>query len=75
MCRAPEPAFRRVLEDTRGLRFAAYAVLFALETETGEAGLLRPGSSEVNLFRDGKGVINLDAEISDCALDLGMTEQ
>jgi hypothetical protein len=25
MCRAPEPAFRRVLEDIRGLRFVAEA--------------------------------------------------
>jgi hypothetical protein len=24
MCRAPEPAFRQILEDVRELRFAAY---------------------------------------------------
>jgi hypothetical protein len=27
------------------------------------------------LFRNGKGVIDLDAEVSDGALDLGMAEQ
>ena len=31
--------------------------------------------SEVDLFRYGKGVIDLNAEISDGALDLGMAEQ
>jgi hypothetical protein len=31
----------------------------------GRNGLLRPGRSEVDLFRYGKGVINLNAEISD----------
>jgi hypothetical protein len=31
--------------------------------------------SEVDLFRDGKGVINLNAEIPDGALNLGVAEQ
>jgi hypothetical protein len=35
-----------------------------------------PGpTSEVNLFRDGKSVIDLNAEISDGALNLGVAEQ
>jgi hypothetical protein len=31
--------------------------------------------SEVHLFRDGKGIIHLNAEISDGALDLSVAEQ
>jgi hypothetical protein len=34
-----------------------------------------PGISDVNLFRYRKGVINLDAKISDGAFDLGVAEQ
>ena len=34
-----------------------------------------PSGSDVNLFGDGESVINLDAEIPDGALDLGVTEQ
>jgi len=41
----------------------------------GGAALLRPGISEVHLFRDGKGVIDLNAEISDGALNLGVAKQ
>ena len=33
------------------------------------------GSSEIDLFRDGQGVIDLDAEIPDGALYLGVAEQ
>ena len=42
---------------------------------TGRAFLLRPVGSEVDLFRDGKGVINLDAEIPDGAFNLGVAER
>jgi len=31
--------------------------------------------SDFNLLRYGKSIIDIDAEISDCALDLGMAEQ
>src|SRR5207249_1086408 len=31
--------------------------------------------SHINLFRDGKFIINLDAEVSDGTFDLGMAEQ
>ena len=37
--------------------------------------LFRPGRSEVYLFRNGKGVINFDAEIPDGALNLGVAKQ
>jgi hypothetical protein len=33
------------------------------------------GSSHINLLRDGKGIINLDAEVSDGTFDLGMAER
>src|SRR6266540_2793511 len=42
---------------------------------SGRACPLRPGTSDVNLFRYCKRVINLDAEISNRTLDLGVTEQ
>jgi hypothetical protein len=35
----------------------------------------RPDRSEVHLFRNGKGVINLNAEIPDGALNLGVAKQ
>ena len=41
----------------------------------GRASPLCPGSSDINLFRYCQGVIDLDAEISDRAFDLGMPEQ
>jgi hypothetical protein len=41
----------------------------------GRNELLRPGRSEVDLFRYGKGVINLNAKIPDGAFDLGVAEQ
>ena len=34
-----------------------------------------PGISDVNLFRYCKGIIYLDAEVSDSAFDLGVAEQ
>jgi hypothetical protein len=36
---------------------------------------LCPGTSDLDLFRYRKGIIDLDAEISDRTLDLGVTEQ
>jgi hypothetical protein len=42
---------------------------------SGRACLLCPGSSDVNLFRYGKGIIDLDAKVPDGAFDLGVTEQ
>ena len=41
----------------------------------GRACPLCPGISDINLFRYCEGVIDLDAEISDRAFDLGMPEQ
>ena len=43
--------------------------------DSGGTDVLRPCKSEIDLFRDRKGVINLDAEIPDRAFDLGMPEQ
>jgi hypothetical protein len=42
---------------------------------TGGACLLCPGNSDVNLFRYGKGIIDLDAEVPDGAFDLCVPEQ
>ena len=36
---------------------------------------LCPGDSDISLFRDRERVVNLDAEISDRAFDLGVAEQ
>lgn len=41
----------------------------------GRARSLCPSISGINLFSYGEGVIDLDAEITDRALDLGMPEQ
>jgi hypothetical protein len=41
----------------------------------GRACLLCPGSSDVDLFRYGKGIIDLDSEVPDSTFDLGVTEQ
>ena len=41
----------------------------------GRACPLCPCISDINLFRYCKCVIDLDAEIPDCAFDLGVTEQ
>ena len=45
------------------------------QLERGKAGRLCPGSSDVDLFRYGESVIDLNAEIPDGALDLGMSQQ
>ena len=37
---------------------------------SGRACLLCPGSSDVNLFRNGEGIIDLDTEVPDSAFDL-----
>ena len=42
---------------------------------TGGACLLCPGNSDLDLFRYGKGVIDINAEIPDGAFDLGVAEQ
>ena len=41
----------------------------------GGACLLCAGSSDVNLFRYGKGIIDLDAEVPDGAFDFSVPEQ
>ena len=41
----------------------------------GRACPLCPGISDVNFFRYGKGIVHLDAEISDGTFDLGVAEQ
>ena len=43
--------------------------------KSGGACLLRPGISDVDLFRYGQGVIYFDAQISDGAFDLCVPEQ
>jgi hypothetical protein len=40
-----------------------------------ERNALCPGSSDIDLFRYGKGVIDLYAEVTHSALDLGVAEQ
>ena len=44
-------------------------------SEAGRACPLCPGNSDVNLFSYGQGIINLDAEIPDCAFNLGMAQE
>jgi hypothetical protein len=41
----------------------------------GRESLLCPGTSDINLFRYGKSIIDFDAEISNGALDLGVPQQ
>ena len=41
----------------------------------GQSTSALPGNSDINLFCYGQGVINLDAEVSDGAFDLGVAEQ
>ena len=41
----------------------------------GRACPLCPGISDINLFRYCQGIIYLDAQVSDRAFDLGMSEQ
>ena len=41
----------------------------------GKASPLCPCSSDVDLFRDGESIIDLNPEIADSAFDLGVTEQ
>ena len=43
--------------------------------QMGRASPLCPGISDVDLFRYREGIINLNAEIPDGALDLGVAEQ
>jgi hypothetical protein len=43
--------------------------------EGGQSMSALPSISDINLFRYCQGVIDLDAEISDRAFDLGMPEQ
>jgi hypothetical protein len=42
---------------------------------TGRACPLSPGISDVDLFRYGKRVVNLDAQIPDGALDFGVAQR
>ena len=41
----------------------------------GQSTSALPGNSDINLFCYGQGVIDLDAEVSDGAFDLGVAEQ
>jgi len=41
----------------------------------GQSHQLCPHTSDFNLLRYGKSIIDVDAEISNCALNLGMAEQ
>jgi hypothetical protein len=58
------------------LRFDSKIGGTVLTRNNGRNESVPPGQiTEVDLFGDGKGVIDLDAEISDGALDLAMAEQ
>ena len=41
----------------------------------GRACPLCPGDSDVNLFRYAKRIIDFDAEVPDCAFDLGVAQE
>lgn len=45
------------------------------QLEGGQSMSALPGTSDINLFRYCQGVIDLNAEISHCAFDLGMPKQ
>jgi hypothetical protein len=47
-------------------------LLAILTNWLGRAGLLCPGSSDINLFRYCKGIIHVNAKIPDRAFDFGM---
>jgi hypothetical protein len=45
----------------------------AFRPKKGQSGsALPPGSSDIHLLSDGEGVVNLDAEISDCTFNFGV---
>ena len=46
-----------------------------LPCRDGQSKSALPGSSDVSLLRYRKGIINLDAEVSDGALDFGVAKQ
>ena len=48
--------------------------LLRLLSEEAEQVRSAPMTSDVNLFRNLKGIVNFDAEISDRAFDLGVPE-
>ena len=69
-CRVPH--IKNIFRPMRILRFqitTARSSVFGRKADP-----FRPGRSEVHLFRNGKGVINLNAEISDGAFNLGVAE-
>ena len=54
---------------------AKTAVGTKLPKLVGQSMSALPGNSDINLFCYGQGVIDLDAEVSDGAFDLGVAEQ
>jgi hypothetical protein len=46
-----------------------------LASQSGRAGPLCPSRSDIDLFRYGKGIIHLDAEVPDGTLDFGVSER
>jgi hypothetical protein len=58
------------------VRGAKLLLMAQLGHEVGtERGPLCPGNSDINLFCDRQGVVDLDLEIADCAFDLCMAKQ
>jgi hypothetical protein len=43
-------------------------------SKRGRAGLLCPGSSDINLFRYGQGIVYVDPEVPDHAFNLSVAE-
>jgi hypothetical protein len=64
---------KHTLSDHRCRRAAGLARLVG--SRSGRASQLCPGGSEVDLLRDLDRVINLDIEVANGALDLGVAEK
>ena len=62
---------------TRAAGYRAAILCFGtkLPKLVGQSTSALPGNSDINLFCYGQGVIDLDAEVSDGAFDLGVAEQ
>ena len=76
---SPSPSGCRV-SSTKNIFGPMRILRFQIATRTGRecsggTDPFRPGRSEVHLFRNGKGIIDFNAEISDGALNLGVAEQ
>jgi hypothetical protein len=70
------PAIQRIAEAfEKTLKRESQLMTLQRRFGRGKASRLCPGSSDADLFGDGEGVIDLNAEIPDGALDFGLSQQ